>query len=271
MVGALSVVGSPMVDSHSSPCLCLDALPTCNLGIGDSLGRKQKQLSRLGIMELSTSFVDLRFSAKCVDGNYKNLKKQTKGRKNLRIVNDLGGQYEESFSDIKTQILNYFTYKAVRTILNQLNEMNPPQYHWFNDLTASEEAHWQGEVCLRTQMMTLKRTLTKLLKKAVVTASTDVIRLRLFALFPDYLLFNSYVAANKPRDGKHFIRNLAKEKQELAEKVMATRLSLYAKWIKKCDHKEIYNRISDQNVEVMRERLMETVIWPSDDTNTGMK
>lgn len=212
-MGALSVVGSPMVDSHSSPCLCLDALPTCNLGIGDSLGRKQKQLSRLGIMELSTSFVDLRFSAKCVDGNYKNLKKQTKGRKNLRIVNDLGGQYEESFSDIKTQILNYFTYKAVRTILNQLNEMNPPQYHWFND----------------------------------------------------------YVAANKPRDGKHFIRNLAKEKQELAEKVMATRLSLYAKWIKKCDHKEIYNRISDQNVEVMRERLMETVIWPSDDTNTGMK
>ncbi|KAL3354291.1 hypothetical protein AABB24_018774 [Solanum stoloniferum] len=213
MVGALSVVGSPMVDSHSSPCLCLDALPTCNLGIGDSLARKQKQLPRLGTMELSTSFVDLRFSAKCVEGNYKNLKKQTKGRKNLRIVNDLGGQYEENFSDIKTQILNYFTYKAVRTILNQLNEMNPPQYHWFND----------------------------------------------------------YVTVNKPRDGKHFIRNLAKEKQELAEKVMATRLSLYAKWIKKCDHKEIYNRISDQNVEVMRERLMETVIWPSDDTNTGMK
>ncbi|XP_049379271.1 chaperonin-like RbcX protein 2, chloroplastic [Solanum stenotomum] len=213
MVGALSVVGSPMVDSHSSPCLCLDALPTCNLGIGDSLARKQKQLPRLGAMELSTSFVDLRFSAKCVEGNYKNLKKQTKGRKNLRIVNDLGGQYEENFSDIKTQILNYFTYKAVRTILNQLNEMNPPQYHWFND----------------------------------------------------------YVTANKPRDGKHFIRNLAKEKQELAEKVMATRLSLYAKWIKKCDHKEIYNQISDQNVEVMRERLMETVIWPSDDTSTGMK
>lgn len=104
MVGALSVVGSPMVDSHSSPCLCLDALPTYNLGmgIGDSLGRKQKQLPRLGTMELSTTFVDLKFSAKCFKGNYKNLKKQTKGRKNLRIVSDLGGQYEESFSDIKT-------------------------------------------------------------------------------------------------------------------------------------------------------------------------
>ncbi|KAF3666336.1 putative ABC transporter C family member 10-like [Capsicum annuum] len=209
MVGALSVVGSSMVDSHSSPCLFLDALPTCNLGIGDSFGRKQ--LPRLGTMELSTSFVDLRFSAKCSKGN--NYKKQTKGSKNLRIVSDLGGQYEESFSDIKTQILNYFTYKAVRTILNQLNEMNPPQYQWFND----------------------------------------------------------YVTENKPNDGKRFIRDLAKEKQELAEKVMTTRLSLYAKWIKKCDHEEIYNRISDQNVEVMRERLMETVIWPSDDTNMGAK
>ncbi|KAM3303518.1 chaperonin-like RbcX protein 2, chloroplastic [Capsicum chacoense] len=209
MVGALSVVGSSMVDSHSSPCLFLDALPTCNLGIGDSFGRKQ--LPRLGTMELSTSFVDLRFSAKCSKGN--NYKKQTKGWKNLRIVSDLGGQYEETFSDIKTQILNYFTYKAVRTILNQLNEMNPPQYQWFND----------------------------------------------------------FVTENKPNDGKRFIRDLAKEKQELAEKVMTTRLSLYAKWIKKCDHEEIYNRISDQNVEVMRERLMETVIWPSDDTNMGAK
>ncbi|KAK4356524.1 hypothetical protein RND71_025495 [Anisodus tanguticus] len=196
MVGALSVVSSSMVDSHSSPCLCLDSV-LHKSSSSKSLGRKQ--------LQWSSSFVDLKFSAKCFKGNYK---KQTKGRRNLRIVNDLGGQYEESFNDIKTQILNYFTYKAVRTILNELNEMNPPQYQWFND----------------------------------------------------------YVTANKPKDGKCFIRNLAKEKQELAEKVMVTRLSLYAKWIKKCDHEEIYNRISDQNVEVMRERLMETVIWPSDDT-----
>ncbi|XP_059315269.1 chaperonin-like RbcX protein 2, chloroplastic [Lycium ferocissimum] len=202
MVGALSFVGSSVVDSHSSPCLCLDSvLHKSSSSSSSSLGRKQ--------LQLSSSFVDLKFSAKCYKGNYK---KQTKGRKNLRIVSDLGGQYEDSFNDIKTQILNYFTYKAVRTVLNELNEMNPPQYQWFND----------------------------------------------------------YVAANKPKDGKRFIRNLAKEKQELAEKVMVTRLSLYAKWIKKCDHDEIYNRISDQNVEVMRERLMETVIWPSDDTNTEM-
>ncbi|CAN4121009.1 unnamed protein product [Withania somnifera] len=203
MVGALSVVSSSMVDSRSSPCLCLDA-------------------RLLAIWVLVIQFC-IRVLHYLIGSNFHdweqqnctlffNLKKQTKGRKNLRIVGDLGGQYEDDFSDIKTQILNYFTYKAVRTILNQLNEMNPPQYQWFND----------------------------------------------------------YVTANKPHDGKRFIRNLAKEKQELAEKVMTTRLSLYAKWIKKYDHEEIYNRISDQNVEVMRERLMETVIWPSDDTNKGV-
>lgn len=38
--------------------------------------------------------------------------------------------------------------------------------------------------------------------------------------------------------------------------------------IQKCDHAKIYQYISDQNLELMRERLMDTVIWPSDDTNT---
>lgn len=30
----------------------------------------------------------------------------------------------------------------------------------------------------------------------------------------------------------------------------------------------MYQRISDENLELMRERLIETVIWPSDDTNS---
>jgi hypothetical protein len=30
----------------------------------------------------------------------------------------------------------------------------------------------------------------------------------------------------------------------------------------------MYERISDENLALMRERLMETVIWPTDDTNT---
>lgn len=36
----------------------------------------------------------------------------------------------------------------------------------------------------------------------------------------------------------------------------------------KCDHAAMYEEISDQNLELMRERLIQTVIWPSDDTNT---
>lgn len=36
-------------------------------------------------------------------------------------------------------------------------------------------------------------------------------------------------------------------------------------WMQKCDHAELYNRISDQNVELMRERLAQTVIWLSED------
>lgn len=36
----------------------------------------------------------------------------------------------------------------------------------------------------------------------------------------------------------------------------------------KLDHAKMYQKISDENLQLMRERLMETVIWPTDDTNT---
>lgn len=201
VVGALSVV-----ESHTCPCLCLDTLVSANMNhktSGDLVLNRNLMTKRH--LELGTSFVDLRFSAKAL---YR--KKKRSKAKSMVIVNELAGQYEDSFEDVKTQILNYFTYKAVRTVLNQLYEMNPTQYRWFYD----------------------------------------------------------FLATNKPGDGTRFLRSLGKEKHELAERVMVTRLHLYAKWIKKCDHAAIYKEISDQNLELMRERLMETVIWPSDDTNT---
>lgn len=224
MVGALSVVGSSVVESHTSPCLCLDSLPSSmSLKSGgdlvslhrSALGRKQ--LSRLGSLELGSSFLDSwnewRLKAKAISGNTRRrccfLKKPRK-HQNFKVVSEVAGQYEDSFEDVKTQILNYFTYKAVRTVLSQLYEMNPTQYRWFYE----------------------------------------------------------FVATNKPGDGKRFIKILGKEKHDLAERVMITRLHLYGKWVKKCNHAEIYQEISDENLELMRERLMETVIWPSDDMNT---
>ncbi|KAJ6828092.1 chaperonin-like RbcX protein 2, chloroplastic [Iris pallida] len=131
-------------------------------------------------------------------------------RRSLVVVGEVAGQYEEGFEDVETQIINYFTYKATRTVLHQLYEMNPPKYRWFYN----------------------------------------------------------FLVTNKPTDGKRFLRHLGKEKQDLAERVMITRLHLYGKWIKKLDHAKMYNRISEENLAMMRERLMETVIWPSDDTNT---
>ncbi|KAG8388999.1 hypothetical protein BUALT_Bualt02G0183800 [Buddleja alternifolia] len=205
MVGAVSVVGSSLVDSKTCPCLCFDALPSCNLNGGDLISQRhsigKKHVPRL---ELSSSFTD-NSSMKALSGA-KNSKKQRKNRRSLVVVNELAGQYEDNFEDVKRQIFDYFTYKAVRTVLNQLYEMNPTQYRWFYD----------------------------------------------------------FVATNERGYGKRFIRDLQKEKHELAERVMVTRLHLYGKWVKRCDHTEMYERISDQNLELMRERLMETVVWPSD-------
>ncbi|KAL9458728.1 hypothetical protein AB3S75_007573 [Citrus x aurantiifolia] len=222
MVGALSVVGSSVMDSHAGPCLCLDALPTSVKGGGELVLRGNSSVKRKKVkvaarsLELGSSFVDSwddwRLSSKVISNMVNRSSRKQKQRRDRRlvIVNEVGGQYEDSFEDVKTQIQNYFTYKAVRTVLHQLYEMNPTQYMWFYN----------------------------------------------------------FVATNKPGDGKHFIRILGKEKQDLAERVMITRLHLYGKWVKKCDHAQMYKAISDENLELMRERLIETVIWPSDDSNT---
>lgn len=222
MVGALSVVGSSVMDSHAGPCLCLDALPTSVKGGGELVLRRNSSVKRKKVkvaarsLELGSSFVDSwddwRLSSKMISNmvNRSSMKQKQRRDRRLVIVNEVGGQYEDSFEDVKTQIQNYFTYKAVRTVLHQLYEMNPTQYMWFYN----------------------------------------------------------FVATNKPGDGKHFIRILGKEKQDLAERVMITRLHLYGKWVKKCDHAQMYKAISDENLELMRERLFETVIWPSDDSNT---
>lgn len=39
--------------------------------------------------------------------------------------------------------------------------------------------------------------------------------------------------------------------------------------MQKCDHAKMYEKISNENLEIMRQRLMETVAWPTDDTNAS--
>lgn len=224
------MVGSSVVES---PCLCLDyalIVPSSLMsthhhkssaagGGGGELGlfisgnsMAKKHFPRQLTSSFTDSWQDSRLSSKPISSKVNRCsKKQRRSRKSsLVVVSELAGQYEDSFEDVKRQILNYFTYKAVRVVMNQLYEMNPTQYRWMYD----------------------------------------------------------FVVNNKPGDGKQFIRKLGKEKHELAERVMVTRLHLYGKWIKKCDHAAMYNEISNENLALMRERLMETVIWPSDDTNT---
>ncbi|XP_073148380.1 chaperonin-like RbcX protein 2, chloroplastic [Henckelia pumila] len=160
-----------------------------------------------GILHLNTSFLDSiaqkkRLSTRSRKGNGK--------LHGLIVVNELGGQYEDTFNDVKLEIINYFTFKAVRTVLEQLYELNPPQYIWFY----------------------------------------------------------SFVSNNaESKDWKRLLQILVKENQELAERVMITRLSLYGRWIKKCDHGEIYKEISEENLKLMRDRLLETIIWPFDGTS----
>uniref|UniRef100_A0A1J3JUF4 Chaperonin-like RbcX protein 2, chloroplastic n=1 Tax=Noccaea caerulescens TaxID=107243 RepID=A0A1J3JUF4_NOCCA len=204
MVVALFVVGSSVMDSPSGPCLCLDAHTRSSPNKKKIIGGSARKL------ELGSSFtgsgIVFRLSSKRVPRIA-----NRRSKKKLLIVNeDVAGNYDDTFGDVQKQIVNYFTYKAVRTVLHQLYEMNPPQYTWFYN----------------------------------------------------------HIISNRPTEGKRFLRILGKESQELAERVMITRLHLYGKWIKKCDHGKIYQDISDENLMLMRERLMETVIWPSDDSNS---
>lgn len=127
----------------------------------------------------------------------------------LVVVDEIAGQYEENFDDVGKHLIDYFTFKAVRTVLGQLYEMNPTQYMWFYN----------------------------------------------------------YVVDSKPNDGKRFLRDLVKERQELGERVMVTRLHLFNKWVKRYNHGDMHRAITDQNLELMRERLVEIVKWPSDNND----
>ena len=89
MVGGISVVGTSVVDSHTSPCLCLDSLTS-------KTQTKGEHKFRPGSLELRSSFIHSKYLAKTVPS----CKNQRKA-KGLVVVNELGGQYEDTFRDIQ--------------------------------------------------------------------------------------------------------------------------------------------------------------------------
>lgn len=210
MVGTIS--GS-LAETHSTPCLCLN--PSLNSGSTNFKSNRELGLWRSfkgrKQLNLSSSFLEAwcewRLSAKMVSLALNGGSRKRQKIRKFTVVGGLEVEDDDSGEDVKNEIINVITYKAVRTVLQQLYEMNPPQYTWFYN----------------------------------------------------------FIVNHVPNTGKNFLQQLFKEKRELGERVMITRLSLYSIWMQKCDHTELYNRISDENVELMRERLSQTVIWPSDD------
>lgn len=113
MVGAILISSSSFPELYSCPYLCLDSLSLSNLNVkssGDSgLYRNliaKKQLWRPGSLDLSSSFIDAwyewRLSTKMLSHIANRCsRKQRKLGNHLSIVDELGGQYEDTFNDVK--------------------------------------------------------------------------------------------------------------------------------------------------------------------------
>lgn len=111
------MVGSSVMDSTTSPCLCLDVLPSgvkASAGGGELVSQRNSMKKRnyqvSSKVELGSVFVDSwhdwRASSKVLlnKANMKGLvsrNKQGKDGRSLVIVNELAGQYEDSFEDVK--------------------------------------------------------------------------------------------------------------------------------------------------------------------------
>lgn len=113
MVGAVLISNSSFIDSHSCPCLCLYSLssPSLKIKSNGELGvRKnllgQKELWKKGSLDLSSTFIDTwywpRLSGKRISSIVNSYsRKQRKIQKTFKVVDELGGQYEDTFNDVK--------------------------------------------------------------------------------------------------------------------------------------------------------------------------
>ncbi|KAL0374296.1 UNVERIFIED_CONTAM: hypothetical protein Sradi_3345300 [Sesamum radiatum] len=115
MAGATSV--KSFTDSLSScPCLCLDSMSSTRLKITPysyrSAGRR-RQLTKLRMTDLSSSFLetwhDWRSSSRMLSSCMmsESSRKRQKQPQGLIVVDELGGQYDDTFNDVKMVSLSF--------------------------------------------------------------------------------------------------------------------------------------------------------------------
>lgn len=95
-MGAWFVAGSPVMDSPSGPCLCLDAHTTGNIRSSP----RKKILGSVRNLELGSSFTGSRIVFRLSPKRVTRI--ANRRSKKLLIVNeDVAGNYEDTFGDVQ--------------------------------------------------------------------------------------------------------------------------------------------------------------------------
>lgn len=102
MVGSLSISGTAILDSHSfSPCLSLRSEGFNKLVTTHNM-YQNTTTSRIKKTTTSLSFHDCRVEVRALSRRRRPQWNSRNRRGGLGIVSELGGQYEDSFDDVKT-------------------------------------------------------------------------------------------------------------------------------------------------------------------------
>lgn len=100
----------------------------------------------------------------------------------------MGGDYEEAFTDVSEYMMAAFTFKAVKTVLRQLQETDPTKYKWLYDFTAEHKPGESYNFC-----KALMKTNRELGERVLVTRQGLA---KAWMKHRDHLNFPSYITKN---------------------------------------------------------------------------
>ncbi|KAK3281992.1 hypothetical protein CYMTET_10250 [Cymbomonas tetramitiformis] len=75
----------------------------------------------------------------------------------------------------------------------------------------------------------------------------------------EYNWLYTFATENKPSAGDYFIRDLFHQRPDFAERILATRISLFSRWTQCFSPEHMYETLQERNTALMRERLMSTI------------